>query len=591
MAKPHGKPEVAKDFKNSSKKLLKALKKHLFGIIIATVFSVGSTAISIIGPDKVKELTNEISVGIAGTINMGNVFDIVIFLIGVCLFSIICEVIQSFIMINISQNFSKNLRTKIAKKINVIPLKTFDNRPFGDILSIVTNDVDVIFDGLYQGLSNLTYSVFTLIGILVMMFITNWQMSLTAIGSSLIGFLLVGMIMSKAHKYFEAQQKNLGIINGYIEEMYSGHNVISVYNAIPETKEAFEEYNKNLYKSTQKASFLGSIMQPLMMFVGNLGYVMVCIVGGILATKGTIDFGTIVAFVFYVRLFSNPLTTITQSLTRMQVVIAAAERVFDFLEEEELSSEESITDKLLPRKVKGNVEFRNVKFAYDDRPIIKDFSVNIKAGQKVAIVGPTGAGKTTIVNLLMKFYDINDGDILIDGHSIKNLTRSNIHDLFCMVLQNTWLFKGTIKENIAYNQNKLSDKDIIQACKLADIDDFINSLPDKYDTVLTDNQSLSEGQKQLITIARAIVDKSPFLILDEATSSVDRKTEEVVQKAMDELTKNRTSFIIAHRLSTIQNADLILVLKDGDIIEQGTHNELLKKNGFYADLYNSQFEI
>ena len=591
MRKPHGKPEKAKDFKNSSKRLAKALKRHLFGIFIATIFSVGSTAISIIGPDKVKELTNEISVGISGTINMSNIFDIVIFLIGVCLFSIICEVLQSFIMINISQNFSKNLRTKIAKKINVIPLKTFDNRPFGDILSIVTNDVDVIFDGLYQGLSNLTYAVFTLIGILVMMFITNWQMSLTAIGSSLIGFLLVGMIMSKAHKYFEAQQKNLGAINGYIEEMYSGHNVISVYNAIPETKEEFEKYNKELYKSTQKASFLGSIMQPLMMFVGNLGYVMVCIVGGILATKGDIDFGTIIAFVFYVRLFSNPLTTITQSLTKMQVVIAAAERVFDFLEEEELSSEEHITDKLVPRKVKGNVEFKNVKFAYDERPIIKDFSVNIKAGQKVAIVGPTGAGKTTIVNLLMKFYDINDGDILIDGHSIKNLSRSNIHDLFCMVLQNTWLFKGTIKENIAYNQSKLSDKDIIQACKLADIDDFINSLPDKYDTVLTDNQSLSEGQKQLITIARAIVDKSPFLILDEATSSVDRKTEEVVQKAMDELTKNRTSFIIAHRLSTIQNADLILVMKDGDIIEQGTHDELLKKKGFYAELYNSQFEI
>jgi len=591
MPRPHGKPEKAKDFKSASKRLLKNLKKHLFGIIMATIFSIGSTAIAIVGPDKVKELTNEISAGISGTINMANVFDIVIFLIGVCLFSVLCEILQSFIMINVSQNFSKNLRTKIAKKINQIPLRTFDSRPFGDILSIVTNDVDVIFDGLYQGLSNLTYAIFTLIGVLFMMFITNWQMSLTAIGSSLLGFFLVGIIMSKAHKYFEAQQKNLGVINGYIEEMYSGHNVISVYNAVDETKEEFEEYNKNLYKSTQKASFLGSIMQPLMGFVGNLGYVMVCIVGGILATNHTIDFGTIIAFVFYVRLFSNPLSTITQSLTRMQVVVAAAERVFDFLDEEELSSESGITDKLSPKKVKGNVEFKNVKFAYDKKPIIKGFSANIKAGQKVAIVGPTGAGKTTIVNLLMKFYDIDEGDILIDGHSIKNLTRENIHDLFCMVLQNTWLFKGTIKENIAYNQGKLSDKDIIQACKFADIDDFINSLPDKYDTVLEDNQSLSEGQKQLITIARAIVDDSPFLILDEATSSVDRKTEEVVQKAMDELTKDRTSFIIAHRLSTIQNADLILVLNNGDIIEQGTHDQLLKKNGFYADLYNSQFEI
>ena len=590
MPKPM-KPEKAKNFKSSSKELLKSLKRYYFLIILSVIFSIGSTAVAIIGPQKVSEITNEISAGISGTINIQNIFDIMVFLIGVCLFSIVCEVISNFLMINVSQNVSKKLRSDIAKKINKIPLKLFDSKPVGDILSIVTNDVDVIFDGLYQGVGNLMYSIAVLIGVLVMMFITNWQMSLTAIGSSLIGFILVGLIMSRAHKYFEAQQRNLGTINGYIEEMYSGHNVISVYNAVGETKEQFEKYNKELYKSTQKAAFLGGIMQPLMMFVGNFGYVAVCIVGAILAMKEVIDFGTIIAFIFYVRLFSNPLSTIAQSLGKMQIVVAAAERIFNFLKEDEMSSEEQITDKLSPKKVKGNVEFKNVKFAYDERLIIKNFSANIKAGQKVAIVGPTGAGKTTIVNLLMKFYDINDGDILIDGHSIKNLTRENVHNLFCMVLQNTWLFKGTIKENIAYNQSKLSDKEIVQACKFADIDEFINSLPDKYDTILEDNQSLSEGQKQLITIARAIVDDSPFLILDEATSSVDRKTEEVVQRAMDELTKDRTSFIIAHRLSTIQNADLILVLNDGDIIEQGTHDELLKKNGFYADLYNSQFEI
>ena len=589
MPKPT-KPEKAKNFKSSSKELLKSLKRYYFLIILSVIFSIGSTAVAIIGPQKVSEITNEISAGISGTINIQNIFDIMVFLIGICLFSIVCEVISNFLMINVSQNFSKKLRSDIAKKINKIPLKLFDSKPVGDILSIVTNDVDVIFDGLYQGVGNLMYSIAVLIGVLVMMFITNWQMSLTAIGSSLIGFILVGLIMSRAHKYFEAQQRNLGTINGYIEEMYSGHNVISVYNAVGETKEQFEKYNKELYKSTQKAAFLGGIMQPLMMFVGNFGYVAVCIVGAILAMKEVIDFGTIIAFVFYVRLFSNPLSTIAQSLGKMQIVVAAAERIFNFLKEDEMSSEEQITDKLSPKKVKGNVEFKNVKFAYDERLIIKNFSANIKAGQKVAIVGPTGAGKT-IVNLLMKFYDINDGDILIDGHSIKNLTRENVHNLFCMVLQNTWLFKGTIKENIAYNQSKLSDKEIVQACKFADIDEFINSLPNKYDTILEDNQSLSEGQKQLITIARAIVDDSPFLILDEATSSVDRKTDEVVQRAMDELTKDRTSFIIAHRLSTIQNADLILVLNDGDIIEQGTHDELLKKNGFYADLYNSQFEI
>lgn len=584
------KPDKAKNFKSAAKELLKSLKKHTLAIIIATIFSVGSTMIAIIAPEQLRLLTNEISAGITGTMNMNNIFNIMKYLIFVCLFSFACELIQGFIMVNMSQNFSKNLRSRIASKINKIPLKLFDSRPVGDILSIITNDVDVIFDGLYSGISNLTYAIVSFIGVLIMMLVTNWQMSLTVIISSIVGLLAVGIIMSKAHKYFEAQQKNLGKLNGYVEEMYSGHNVISVYNAVEETKKQFEDYNKELYKSTQRASFMGGIMQPLMGFMGNFGYVAVCIVGALLAINGEIDFGTIIAFVFYAKLFANPLSTIAQSMGRMQIVIAAAERVFDFLKEDELSSEEKIDDRLEPSDAKGNIEFKNVRFAYNDKPIIKDFSATVKAGQKVAIVGPTGAGKTTIVNLLMKFYDINDGDILIDGHSIKNLTRENVHDLFCMVLQNTWLFKGTVKENIAYNQAGLSDEDIVNACRLAGIDDFINSLPLKYETVLENNQNISEGQKQLITIARAIVDKSPFLILDEATSSVDRKTEEAVQHAMDELTENRTAFIIAHRLSTIQNADLILVLKDGDIIEQGTHDELLEKNGFYSELYNSQFE-
>ena len=584
------KPAKPKNFKSALKELVKNLKKHTLAIVIATVFSIGSTALAIIAPEQLRLLTNEISVGITGTMNMDNIFNIMTYLIIVCLFSFTCELIQGFIMVNMSQNFSKNLRTRIAKKINKIPLKLFDSRPVGDILSIITNDVDVIFDGLYSGVSNLTYAIVSLIGVLIMMLITNWQMSLTVIISSILGLVTVGSIMSKAHKYFEAQQKNLGKLNGYVEEMYSGHNVISVYNAVDETKKQFEQYNKDLYKSTQRASFMGGIMQPLMGFMGNFGYVAVCIVGAMLALNGTIDFGTIIAFVFYAKLFSNPLSTIAQSMGRMQVVVAAAERVFDFLKEDELSSEDNITGSLDPSEVKGDIEFRNVKFGYDEQLIIKDLSVDIKAGQKVAIVGPTGAGKTTIVNLLMKFYDIDDGDILIDGHSIKNLTRENVHNLFCMVLQNTWLFKGTVKENIAYNQDNLSDDDIVNACKLAGIDEFIDSLPSKYETVLENNQNISEGQKQLITIARAIVDKSPFLILDEATSSVDRKTEEAVQRAMDELTKNRTAFIIAHRLSTIQNADVILVLKDGQIAEQGNHDELLARKGIYCDLYNSQFE-
>ena len=588
----HNKPKhpKAKNFKESLCKLCKELKPYLALIIIASIFSMGSSLIAILGPDKVSDLTNEIKEGITNVINFTNIYNISFYLLLVCLYSTVCELFNGFIMVNVSQDFSKELRSKISKKINDMPLKYFDNRPVGDILSIVTNDVDTIFDGLQHGIANFIYSAVTLVGVLLMMFITNWQLSLTVIISSLLGFLLVGIIMSKGHKYFEEQQKNLGTINGYIEEMYSGHNVVSVYNAFPETKKQFEEYNKNLYKSTQRASFFGGMMQPLMGFAGNFGYVAVCVVGALLAINDIISFGTIIAFVFYVRLFSNPLSTIAQCMTKLQSVVAAAERVFEFLDETPLSPEKEGISYINPETISGNISFKHVKFGYDESDVIKDFSADIKAGQKVAIVGPTGAGKTTLVNLLMRFYEIKSGDILIDNYSIKDFSRKNLRELFSMVLQNTWLFKGTIKENLVFNNKHENIEEIVKSYDIPELSSFIESLPNKYETLLEDNQSLSEGQKQLLTIARAMIENCPFLILDEATSSVDRKTEETIQRAIDKLTENKTTFIIAHRLSTIQNADLILVLDNGDIREQGTHEELLNLNGFYAELYNSQFE-
>ena len=578
-----------KHFGTSFKKLLVRLKKHIPIILIASIFSIGSTLLAILGPNLLKDVVNEMQMGIVGDINMYAIFDLCKTVVALCIFCVACELIQGFTLVSVSHNFSRELRTDVSKKINRLPLKFFDSRPVGDILSIVTNDIDTVYDGLHQGISNLTYSVATLLGVTFMMFKTNWQLSLTSVVSTLIGFVFVGILVAKSKKYFKAQQKNLGTLNGYIEEMYSCYNVVTTYNGVEEAKQEFNNFNTTLAKSSQKASFMGGIIGPLMSFMGSIGYVAVCIVGGLLTINGKIDFGTIIAFIFYVRLFSSPLNTIAQSITKMQSVVAAAERVFEFMEEEEMPDESHITKVLSNNEVKGDVSFKNVTFAYDTLPVINNFTIDIKAGQKVAIVGKTGAGKTTLVNLLMKFYDITDGDIEIDGHSIKELSRSNIHDLFCMVLQNTWLFKGTIRENIVYNQDNISLEEVIQACKLAGIADFIETLPDKYDTVLEDHNNLSEGQKQLLTIARAIVDKSPFLILDEATSSVDRKTEEVVQRSMDTLMKGRTSFIIAHRLSTIQNADLILVMDKGNIVEHGNHSELIAKDGMYTELYNSQF--
>lgn len=523
--------------------------------------------------------------------NMDKIKDIAILLACLYIISAIFSYIEGLSMIKVANGYAKRLRTSISEKINRLPLKFFDHNLSGDILSRVTNDVDTIAQSLNNSLSTLVSASTLFIGSIIMMFVTNYIMAITAILSSLIGFVLMFIILGKSQKYFTRRQTELGNLNGYIEEIYSGLNVVKTCNAKEETTLEFDKLNDKLYDCNRKSQFLSGLMQPIMSFIGNFSYVAVCVVGALLVSKDMISFGTIVAFIMYVRLFTNPLSQIAQAMTSLQTTAAASERIFGLLEDEEMSSEDNITKKLDKNKVKGNIEFKNVKFGYDDdKVIINDFTAKVKAGQKVAIVGPTGAGKTTMVNLLMKFYDINEGDILIDGTSIRDIKRSNVHDLFTMVLQDTWLFNGTVKENIIYNQKHVSDKKVEEVCKIVGVDHFIKTLPDGYDSVISDNDSVSSGQRQLLTIARGMISDSPFLILDEATSNVDTRTEELVQKAMDKLMENRTSFIIAHRLSTIKNADLILVMKDGNIIEQGNHNTLMKKNGFYANLYNSQFE-
>ena len=516
---------------------------------------------------------------------------IIITLVCLYLLSAIFGYIQSYSMTTVSNGFAKNLRAKISIKINKLPLKFFDSHEIGDILSRVTNDVDTIAQNLNQSLATLISSVTQFIGSIIMMFTTNWVMAITAILSTLFGFTFMISILKKSQKYFIARQEELGNINGHIEEIYSGHNVVECYNAKSEVTKTFDELNGRLRECNKKSQFLSGLMQPMMGFIGNFGYVMVCIVGALLTMKGYITFGVIVAFMIYVRLFTNPLSQIAQAMTSLQTTAAASERVFEFLDEKEMTDESNKTKVLDKRKVKGDIEFKNVKFGYDDsRLIIKNFSASAHPGEKIAIVGPTGAGKTTMVNLLMKFYEINSGDILIDGVSTKDLTRENIHDLFIMVLQDTWLFEGSIRDNIKFNQEDVTDEEIWAACKTVGVDHFIKTLPGGLDCAIGENDSISSGQKQLLTIARGMIENAPFLILDEATSNVDTRTEELVQKAMDKLMEGRTSFIIAHRLSTIKNANLILVMNEGNIIEQGTHEELMKKNGFYADLYNSQFK-
>ena len=528
---------------------------------------------------------------ISPKMNMDKIKNITILLACLYIVSALFSYIEGLSMIRVANRYAKKLRTSISEKINKLPLKFFDHSLSGDILSTVTNDVDTIAQSLNNSLSTLVASITLFIGSIIMMFVTNYIMAITAIVSSFIGFILMFIILNKSQKYFTARQKELGKLNGYIEEVYSGLSVIRTCNAKEETIKEFDKLNDKLYDCNRKSQFLSGLMGPIMGFIGNFSYVAVCIVGALLVSKDMISFGTIVAFILYIRLFTNPLSQIAQAMTSLQSTAAASERVFSLLEEEEMSSEDDITKKLDKYNVKGNIEFKNVKFGYDDdKIIINDFTAKVKAGEKIAIVGPTGAGKTTMVNLLMKFYDINDGDILIDGTSIKDIKRSNVHSLFTMVLQDTWLFNGTIRENIIYNNKHISNKMVEDVCKVVGVDHFIKTLPNGYDSVISDNDSVSSGQRQLLTIARGMISDSPFLILDEATSNVDTRTEELVQTAMDKLMENKTSFIIAHRLSTIKNADLILVMKDGNIIEQGNHNELMKKNGFYANLYNSQFE-
>ena len=541
----------------------------------------------------VDNMPSSVKVVVEPYMNIDKIKNIAILLICIYLISAIFEYFEAILMTDVSNNFARKLRGNISSKINKLPLKYFDKHVIGDILSRVTNDVDTIAQSMNQSLSTLVSAITLFVGTIIMIFVTNSVMAITAILASLFGFVFMSLVLSKSQKYFVAKQNELGALNGHIEEVYSGLNVVKTYNGEKISNEKFDELNDKLYKANWKSGFLSGLMMPMMSFIGNFGYVAVCVVGALLALNGHISFGVIVAFIVYVRLFVSPLSQIAQAMTSLQSTAAASERVFEFLDEKEMADESNIKITLDKEKVKGNIEFKNVEFKYDgnDKPTIKNFSAKAKAGEKVAIVGPTGAGKTTMVNLLMKFYDINKGEILIDGVSTKDLTRSNIHDLFTMVLQDTWVFNGSIKDNIIYNTSDVSMEMVESVCKTVGLDHFIKTLPDGYNTILNDNDSVSAGQRQLLTIARGMIQNAPFLILDEATSNVDTRTEELVQKAMDKLTEGKTSFIIAHRLSTIKNADLILVMNEGNIIEQGNHEELMKQNGFYAELYNSQFKL
>ncbi len=581
---------TAKDFTGSLKKVFTFNKKLIPYIIIALVLSSLASVLAIMGPDKLKEITNLITEGLRSSIDLEAVKKVGIILIIFYTLSFIFNYIQGFIMAVVTNRFSKSMRNEIALKINKLPLSYFDKATVGDVLSRVTNDVDTISMTLNQSLGTLVSAITMFFGSLIMMFYTNVILAFTAVVSTIFGFALMIVIMKRSQKYFNAVQTGLGNINGHIEETFSGHNIVKVYNAREEMNNKFDQINEKLFRDGLKSQFYSGLMHPIMGFIGNFGYVLVCIIGSILTMKGIISFGVIVAFMIYIRLFTQPLTQFAQGLTNLQATAAASERVFEFLETEEMKKEKDFV-KLKKENVKGNLTFEDVSFGYNkDKLIIKNFSAKVKSGQKIAIVGPTGAGKTTIVNLLMKFYDIDSGDIKIDNISTKKITRKNVHDLFTMVLQDTWVFNGSIKENIIYNQGNISDEKVQKVCKIVGLDHFIKTLPQGYDTLLSDTESLSAGQKQLLTIARSMINDTPFLIFDEATSNVDTRTEEIVSAAMDKLTKGKTSFIIAHRLSTIKNADLILVIKDGNIIEQGNHNELLKKNGFYAELYNSQFQ-
>lgn len=583
-----GRGEKPKNIKKALTDLALYCKPYLPAVIIAVITAALGSYFTIIGPDQLSKITDTITKGMMGKIDMAKVGRIGIFLASLYGAGALLTYIQGFVMATVTQKVSKSLRKDISSKINRLPLRYFDSHPYGDTLSRVTNDVDTIGQAMNQSVGSLVSALTLFIGSLVMMFKTNVEMTVTAILSTVIGFGLMMLIMAKSQKYFNNQQNGLGEVNGFVEEIYTGHNVVKVYNADKEMINKFDDINDRLYDSVWKSQFLSGLMMPLMQFIGNFGYAAVCVVGAVLAIDGKISFGVIVAFMVYIRIFTQPLTQIAQAVTSLQSAGAASERVFTFFAEKELDKQ---TDELAHIKdATGTVEFEHVRFGYnEDKIIINDFSAKAESGQKVAIVGPTGAGKTTMVNLLMKFYETNSGTIKIDGVPIENLTREAVHDQFTMVLQDTWLFEGTVKENIIYNQKGITDEQVIAACEAAGVDHYIKTLPNGYDSIIEADE-LSAGERQLLTIARALVKNAPMLILDEATSSVDTRTEELIQKAMDKLMANRTSFVIAHRLSTIKNADLILVMKDGDIIESGNHEALLAANGFYADLYNSQFE-
>lgn len=575
---------------NTWGKLLRYCKSHIPVIVIAILSAAIGTVLTLLGPDKLSEMTDLITAGLVNGIDLKEVTSIGLFLVFIYALGTLLSMMQGIIMSIVTQRVSKKLRTDISRKINRLPISYYNKSTTGDILSRVTNDVDTIGQAMNQSIGMLVTAISMLVGSLVMMLKTNVIMTVTAIVATLIGFALMSVIMKKSQKYFFSQQEYLGKINGHVEEVYTGHTVVKAYNGENRMRTEFENLNDNLKNSAFKAQFLSGLMMPIMMFIGNLGFVAVCVVGAVMAMNGKISFGVIVAFIMYVRYFTQPLSQIAQAAQSLQSASAASKRVFEFLEAEEMDNEAHKSDRL--NTAVGKVKFDHVQFTYEntDKPVIKDFSTEVMPGQKIAIVGPTGAGKTTLVNLLMRFNEINGGEIYIDDKPISSLTRENVHDLFCMVLQDTWLFEGTIRENLVYNKTGVTDKQIEDACRSVGLHHFIQTLSAGYDTVLNDRVNLSAGQKQQLTIARAMLKDAPMLILDEATSSVDTRTELLIQQAMDKLMEGRTSFVIAHRLSTIKNADVILVLKDGDILESGSHDELLASKGFYAELYNSQFE-
>ena len=590
----HGPPgrgadEKPKNVKSSMLELLRYLKPWYKPIVISLIFSLVGTLLTIIAPDKLADLTNNISDGLQTGIDMDLIIKSILIILAIYISANLVTCAASYIMITVMQKLAWSMRTSISQKINKLPLKFFDKVTVGDVLSRITNDVDTISSALNSSITTLVQAVVQFVGVTIIMFATSGRLALTAIGSSILGFVLMFFIVSRSRKYFRQQQQNLGDMNGHVEEMYSGHNIVRAYGATAQSKKEFDRINDNLYNSAWKSQFFSGMLMPLMGFVGSLGYVAVCIVGATLTMSGAIRFGTVIAFISYVKLFTNPLSQISQAVSSLMSAGAAGERVFGFLAEEEMPDDSGCTAHI--DHVRGKVEFENVRFGYDeDKPIIHDFSADIEPGQKVAIVGYTGAGKTTMVNLLMRFYELWSGQIKIDGVLVSQMRRSDVHAMFGMVLQDTWLFDGTYRENIAYGKPGVTDEQIEAACKLVGLDHYIKTLPKGYDTELNDRSSLSAGQRQLLTIARAMVENAPMIILDEATSSVDTRTEVLVQNSMDSLTRGRTSLVIAHRLSTIRDADLILVMDKGDIVESGTHEQLLEKGGLYKELYTSQFE-